>query len=624
MKSAQVTSYGINIIVIGGETTAGLSTNVYLYSVISKVWSNLSFVDEEAITRRSGCVASSINYVYIYGGVTAAGHSNGFYLLDIRRDKQSTIHPDGETPPALSNLNCYVESSDEGDVFVIFGGSVRGLYSSVVYSYSSLKNRWVSVNSQNILQAYKAAAGINAGGRLVIAGGIGIVQGLDQVVAFDFTKKEYVKIGTLPMPILYSGFVYVGSSIYSFFGAMANGIKLMSESVNSDIYQIDLKENCEVCDFLCSPGTYLVDGVCKLCPEGTYSEYFGATFCDKCPKGTYSSVKGLNWQYQCLPCAEGTFSQSEGATVCKNCGSTSYCHIGSTSPEVKLQQNYASLDTISTQPEIYDEDSESSSVTYSTVLSIFFIGTIILAVLLYRHERGTFDVTKLDIFRESHNYLIGVPMMIIPNRFGAVFSMLFAMGVLSIVSMTVLQHFFENVNETKSLVPYDVLKTETSQFIADIQVEVIAYDYLDSCRLSDIVVAHSNIELQEFEVNSTKKENHCIVVFECFDCTVYTGASMMFQFNEAKSYSSMLRVNVTASSSIPDEVSSVCQHLDAPFGKVYTGSTPSNFYVDTTASVSPRQFFKSKMNEVTQDTSTGYHITASTLPTAGSSYSNFE
>lgn len=67
----------------------------------------------------------------------------------------------------------------------------------------------------------------------------------------------------------------------------------------------------------CPAGTYLSDGSCPLCPDGTMSEA-GATACTPCEAGTYAQGTKPSDHTQCTACADGTYSL-EGAASCMPC-----------------------------------------------------------------------------------------------------------------------------------------------------------------------------------------------------------------------------------------------------------------------------------------------------------------
>src|SRR5690606_11172749 len=80
----------------------------------------------------------------------------------------------------------------------------------------------------------------------------------------------------------------------------------------------------------CAPGMYNNNGVCTLCPAGSYCPGDGAAYL--CPEGSFQSFPGM---ISCQSCAAGTFSNITGATTCSNCPAGTYQdESGSTECEI--------------------------------------------------------------------------------------------------------------------------------------------------------------------------------------------------------------------------------------------------------------------------------------------------
>lgn len=72
-------------------------------------------------------------------------------------------------------------------------------------------------------------------------------------------------------------------------------------------------------DISCSPGSFLRNARCLLCPEGTYQSQPNSTSCLQCPKGTYNPFMGAQGIDICIICPEGTFQDRLGATSINDC-----------------------------------------------------------------------------------------------------------------------------------------------------------------------------------------------------------------------------------------------------------------------------------------------------------------
>ncbi|MCQ2914799.1 MAG: hypothetical protein MJ247_06365 [Alphaproteobacteria bacterium] len=87
----------------------------------------------------------------------------------------------------------------------------------------------------------------------------------------------------------------------------------------------------------CDPGYYISDGVCTICPagsycpgsttpailcsKGTYSNGEGHTSCDMCPAGMYTDTEG---SVLCKSCPMGTYSSAPRSIACTTCPAGSH------------------------------------------------------------------------------------------------------------------------------------------------------------------------------------------------------------------------------------------------------------------------------------------------------------
>jgi hypothetical protein len=619
--------YGHDMYVIGGTGTQGILSESHLYSTIDQTWTKVNTLIPEFYTRTNACKANDLHFLILYGGLTGAGLNSDLWLFSLKNQTSELLSPTGDMPPPLTNLNCFIESEDDDTIFTVFGGTSYGSRTqSGIYRYSLKKDLWTLANSKDIYEfSLSGAAAAKTSNHLITAGGyIMGYSGSKSIFDFDLKTSQLKKIGELPHASLNGGFAYVGTTLYVLYGASVKGTKVIFESPHSDFFRIELNEDCESCDYPCSPGTYSVGGgKCELCPPGTYNEAFGASSCQKCPAGTFSSYYGVNSQYLCTPCPQNYFTDTEGSQHCKDCKHLSYCPIGSVTEKNAVFMMF-NLKSVSVQPKKYHNQSNNSTLAVYLALIILASGLALLLFLLYRHYKRTFDITKLDIFRDSHNHFKGIPMTLKTTTFGAVFSVLFILCALCLASVALIAFMYENTEETKSLVPFEVLQEEADGFTGDIEVTFEAYSYLDDCSANHINANPSNIDYSSIETSAFKSDSNCVVKFSCKVCTLQTGAEISLNLDENRGYSSLLKVNVTASSSIPDEVSSLTQYLYSPDQEAFRGNTPSKFEFQATASVSSTQLFTSNLNNEASTTKTGYHITTSSLPIAGSSYNNYK
>lgn len=620
--SSILNAFGFSLYLYGGEGTQGIISGSYSYSLITKTWEEMQ-VDYRVFVRKSSCVIETDNFLISFGGQTATGLSSELWIIMYYSNIATLMKPFGELPPHLKDFVCYAENLDDDVIFTVYGGFTFGNRSlASVYQYSFAANTWRRLFRENDdVFNVAAAAGAFTGNNLVAAGGlIGILSASSNIAEFDFKTNQFRVIGQLPHFIYNSGYIYVGSSLYVFFGGSSIGNKIVSDQAQFDILRIELNEDCDDCNALCSPGTYKLEGKCVLCPPGTYGSKFGGD-CVLCPAGTFSSKYGVQGDFLCIPCPEGSYSNEAGSLFCKDCSDSEICPIGSSSG-VGGQLQFVTSSSI--QPEQYKDNQTDFHLNYA-ILAIICVGLVALSVLTAKKDsKGSPLIIRLDIFTEAHNHIRHSPMYIMPTLLGGVFSWLYFICGLCLTVTAVFNFINVNIEENKSLLPYEVLKEDIEEFSADIEVSLKALSYMDVCSRSDIEVTASNLKYLQSEVQANKLNNACIITFRCVKCTVGTGALVEIVINEANSQSSILMANVTATSSIPNQISSVTQFLKAPSGETFKGFVASIFKFDTTSSVGPKQYYEADIIDDGSDSETGYHITTPSLPIAGSSVSNYK
>lgn len=101
--------------------------------------------------------------------------------------------------------------------------------------------------------------------------------------------------------------VYYKNSLYVFGGGGASNDGAIHLTLSTDrFYKITFD------DLPCSAGTYLLNGLCTVCPKGTYKYQTTDLECKFCPRGYYNDkIAGASFK-NCLPCPERTFNGELG------------------------------------------------------------------------------------------------------------------------------------------------------------------------------------------------------------------------------------------------------------------------------------------------------------------------
>ena len=153
----------------------------------------------------------------------------------------------------------------------------------------------------------------------------------------------------------------------------------------------------------------------------------------------------------------------------------------------------------------------------------------------------------------------------------------------------------------------------------EFSLQIDFYSFGSDCEInsncsSSILIYDQNIKNSEKISTCIENKGTCKINIEFKNAEILTGAEISINILGTSSYTSGIKVNLTSSSSIPDQISSVYSAIKPDNGSVFIGSSFSEFYFLATPSL-----FKSDSTKwETEDT--GYHISERTSPKFGSFY----
>ena len=598
-------SQGDAIAVWGGSDFIGLKNDLYIFKVFSSTWELLVPTTADMPTAAKGaCLALNIPQIFIYGGETTSGLSNTLYEFNILTNSYTRLKDDNYVAYAV----CEIKDSV---FYVIFGRTFNTLVSRQVRAYSIETDAWtdhLTLPSDHFLTSQGVTLFMD-GNVVVIGGQLWDVYPYNSV--YFYSPQEHALLGYISEYPYRAASVYYQNSFYIFGGGDVIGQSLRSGVSTNNMYSVSIGEICagSKCPIICSKGTMSQDGLCTVCRKGTYSEGVDNSTCSLCESGTYNPFIGSTSRRQCYPCGKDTYNEFEGKGFCVDCLNGFTCPPGSVFPVDTLR----TVTSGSLQPKLFERPDISRKVFDFEISVGMIMGFIFVFIVCFESSRA--KLAKIDTYTNLHNYVIGQVMHLRATFIGGAATWLFLCTAIVIIGSTFISYSDDNVQESKTLVPKVVLDQEVEEFVAKDFLFVVEFmRYGDVCE--ELEFTKKNIEGLDERFNYTKDRNDktCHLELSYKDLIISSGASITIISNEKFSYCSGIMVNLTSSSSIPSEISSISMNLSPEGNKVFVGPTPSNFFFTITPSL-----FKSDSSEWPSK-STGYHISSENVPVAGSQF----
>jgi hypothetical protein len=384
---------------------------------------------------------------------------------------------------------------------------------------------------------------------------------------------------------------------------------------NNLLYYIDLKDLCQDCSKICSAGSFFDGEKCEICSAGSFLSIENKQEgCTLCPPGTFNPNIAAGSFKQCYPCPEGSFNNLSGQSYCFDCPALTDCPSGSLEPSLLVQK--VQVDRIN--PRLYSSQSVEKKLLIVQLLISLSIA-LISFIIYYFWSRFHF-LKKLDFFINYHNYRLNTLMMLKSNIFGVLFTLGFISFVLIFVITTFLEFAFKNIIEEKTLLPGPILNQEVKIFTAELfTLKIKLEQFGDVCSNDVIKISTFDIKFKEQSVKIESLSGRiCEVILEFYECNFGTGSFIDISCSGSSSYASGFQLNLTTTSSIPNEISSIKTKLRSSKNKVLVGSTKSQFFYSLTPSL-----FRSEVSKWPSE-STGFHISQEKSPVKGSELSILE
>lgn len=608
-------SEGDAMVIWGGKDNSGLNSELFMFNALTNTWTQLISKSINAPSDTKGaCMILQVPYVYIYGGITNAGFSGELWRYDLGTNEYSLLSTDTE----LAYATCQIANNE---FYVILGYTDGITPQSTVRKCDLTTYKWETFYTHDYTDSDSAQGAQFLIGNSVIRIG-GQAWGFDpynEVHVFSGeSSTDLGSIGEYPYQL---GFVYFNTSLYCFGGGSVIGSLLRSDVPHNRLFKIDLNDICrnDLCPILCSKGTYKGNQWCEVCPAGSYAENIGNSWCSLCAVGTYNSNKGSTLQRQCYPCADGTYTDQQGSYRCVQCPNGLLCPIGTRFP-VSILDSY---DQNSIQPKLYSEADQSDNM----LIFELAVGIIVCFILIFLVccEKGREKIKLFDIFKEEHSSSLENYEEEDPTTFGGAFSILFIIAAVIIFVTTIVAYQYNNIFESKSLIPLVVLSEEVTDFTANTLTIYSSFiRYGDTCVVDGLCSPQISLTTENIRSSSSHytcdltSTETCNVNFTCNNCIIDTGARLSIVLSQQLSYATGIQVNITSDSSLPNQPSSIYSKISPNTNYMFIGSEPTEFYFTLTTSL-----FTSESKKW-PSRSTGYHISTESSPLLGSQHLSVE
>lgn len=620
---------GSMMFIFGGQDESGLRNDVYSFKFDTLMWQDIKInpSSPKPSARKGACMSALDQIIFIYGGYTASGYSNELWVFDPRSGEFELLNAAGYLPPPLINSSCNAISIEGEDIiFRVYLGSKWGSSPlSAIYEFNYNTREWTKLYNKGyqVFSRNKAAT-LLMGNDLLIAGGENWGYAVKKsVYHYNIASDTTTLLGTLPTGVYSAAKAYHKSSLY-LYGGGSTSVDIMMKEPVSNLFVLKLNQNCisNKCDWPCSKGTYLHNEECINCDRGSYSDNLGLSTCQQCAPGSYSSIYSAESKNQCLLCPEGTYNSKSGQPYCLECSTTSTCLIGTSAPDPFPHK--CQIDGYH-----YNQPDMQKDLNYEVTPVVGYVGIslavcfILIVCILAALGRLVRYIKLLDIYVHHHNYKVNSQMYVKKTIVGGIFSIIFL--ILSAVILTdgIATYTLNNISEIKNLVPLVTLEEDYEHVIyIQFQAEEISFEYCfksygGQCEYKEGYTEHLKITQQNVngiikDIHMTRHTSDCLVTFKCLECEILQSSRILLTLSESLSYANNILVNVTSTSSIPNEFSSVTSQLSADKDAVFRGSKPSSISLHMTPSL-----YKSNTRYLTTER-TGYHITNNQEPIEGS------
>ncbi|OMJ83664.1 hypothetical protein SteCoe_15331 [Stentor coeruleus] len=590
--------------IFGGKDDISYYNDLFYYYDYDSTWTLAEVVGAKPTPRHYSSMCYYNYKYYIIGGQNSYRAFDEIWLFDYATSMYTLLSENKNTRliMPLIRSHCHIKYETKLYLYIVGGSSFQNFPNSNVIkihlSDSGSKIDTIEYLFENQLD-FKIGLSETASifidnTAYLFFGSFWNQEVVSYYVSINLNTGGYILTTLQDEYLLYGhSSVYYSNAVYIFGGGVsAGGFKIYNTESNYLYKLTDLDD-----DLSCSPGTEGEN--CTPCIKGTY---WKDGKCVKCSAGTFSNSIAATSIEQCIPCAYGYYSDTEGSTYCKECSVNFYCPLGSAYP-----QSYFLFPTsYSSQPNSYKGNASAvSNISTNMWYGLEgFCVFLLLTIVLFR--KALYEkLNSVDLFTSNHSKELNVPIVYTKTNLGGLFSLLFLFTLMISISINFLSFNCDNINEIKALVPAITMEEtiKAKEMIMDVQFYMYP-GLCDKINSKYISISTSGLDFISTTESYFKDKNTCHVYIDYNDFMIKDSEAYVYiSMTDKQSYSSGIGVNITVSSSIPNEFSSIFTVITPEYGNnVFRGRKPSIFPYTLTPSV-----FRSESSSW-PSLETGYHI----------------
>ena len=589
----------------GGRDLTSYKGDLFIFNSITETWTE--YFPSSSLKPRpayGACMVFLSPLIYLYGGKAESQISNELWQYDIGTNNYTLVSDQGVSSVKYSF--CFYNMSR---LYVAFGSLSDEEPSTSINFYDFKEKQWQNYHNHKMMNFDAAQADyMFIDPQVLVLGGENwMLSPVKKVAVFNEGQDMKILDSELDQYSYAGASAYFNKSLFVFGGGVVIGKSLRAEVAHNLLMEINIDEICGqgLCNSKCSPGTFADNSICYVCPKGKYATGYGNENCLECPSGTFNDNLGSTSVEQCLPCSEGFYNEISGSESCLRCPDDKYCPVGCKLPMDKVV--YESSPSI--QPPLFHKpDLKKSLIVYQVMVSVpIFILLLILLII----PRCRSLIIKLDLFDLQHENEESSYLIVKKTLIGGIFSFLLIIGTFLLIGSALISFFKSNIQESRGLIPLVVLESEASSIISqDLSLQLYFDLYGGECSKDSQCLSSFQLSLTSLQCSNLTysckltEANSCKIFIKCKNAEIKHGSQISVGLTEKLSYASGIRVNLTSSSSIPDQISSVVLAIKPNSGQIFIGSPASEFYFIATPSL-----FRSESSDW-PDEETGFHISA--------------